>query len=144
MQRRSDYAIQKHCNLAHMYQPMCQHWLTTHNVTCSLENLCCPTIAQCRFVGESQFIPIINLSTAQQVYCHAVGRCTPECCETGDAQGCKPIMLCNVKTPTICYRKNVLSKSVPPNPPPNPWKPRMSSCHASHGRNDRKFMSDFQ
>ena len=97
MQSRNDYAIPKHCNLAHMYQPMCQHWLTTHNVTCSLENLCCPTIAQCRFVGESQIIPIINLSTAQQVYCHAVGRCTPECCETGDAQGCKPIMLCNVK-----------------------------------------------
>ena len=92
---------EEHTNLSiangSTYWPMCQHWLTKTMTTCSLENLCCPTIAKCRFVGESQIIPIINLSTAQQVYCHAVGRCTPECCETGDAQGCKPSMLCKDK-----------------------------------------------
>ena len=28
MQTRTESAIQGHCNLAHIYQPLCQHWLT--------------------------------------------------------------------------------------------------------------------
>ena len=62
MQRRMNVQYGKYCNLAHMYQPMCQHWLTRIMTTAYCKICAAPQLHNVGLWGNHKLFQQANQS----------------------------------------------------------------------------------
>ena len=90
MQTRTESAIQGHCNLAHIYQPLCQHWLTNTRYLAHWKICAAPQLHNVGLWGNHKLFQQANQSQHNRSTAMQWEGAPPVFFATGDAQGCKP------------------------------------------------------